>query len=479
MRIGLYARVSSDSSEQENALGQQLDRLRAAASGHETVEYIEVMSGRRDDRPQLAKLMQACRHGELDRVICTRLDRLSRSMAHGAELLIYFSAPDTPSLLALDDNLDLATASGRLMANILISFAVAESDRISERVSHGKQYERKQRKPLGPWAPYGYRFNAAHDNYELDPETAPHARELVDTFLKEPSLRALTRKAATIPSCRLRSTHGLRRWLGNPTLTGARVYGRYKYFRDGEGKRKRKLGQPWEWAQVIPNCHPALISQEEHEQIVRIFRNHTDRQRSALTERYVGKLTGLVRCGNCGSLLYYQHVQNKQYKYFFCHNANCVGVRSTRIRADEVEAAIWQELRRHQEQLLAVALYQHAIGPEVISVEQELQHQIRELEAKQDPDLQQAIAAKRKRLGLLVDQRLRSRCGGEEAEAMRRALQSEEFWQLAQSDPQRCRAFFVEYVERVIVSGDRIERIELRLPSRLPTPSARLPASDP
>lgn len=465
MRIGLYARVSSDSTEQENALDQQLDRLRAAANGHETVEYIEVMSGRRDDRPQLAKLMQACRHGELDRVICTRLDRLSRSMAHGAELLVYFSALDTPSLLALDDNLDLATVSGRLMANILISFAVAESERISERVIHGKQYQRKHLKPLGPQAPYGYRFNAAHDNYELDPKTAPHARELVEAFLNEPSLRELARKAIKVPSCRLRTVHGLRRWLGNPTLAGARVYGRFKFYRDEQGKRKKKLRQPWEWEQIIPNCHPALISQEEHKQIVRIFRNHTDRQRSALTPSYVGKLTGLVRCGHCGSLLYYQHVHEKKYKFLFCHSPNCVKERKTRIRAEKVETAIWQELRRHQEQLLAMALYQHAIGPEVISAEQELQTQIRELEAKQDPDLQQAIAAKRERLGLLVDQRLRRTCGAGEAEAMRQALQSDEFWRLAQSDPQRCRAFFVEYVEKVTVEGDRIASIELRLPS--------------
>lgn len=155
MRIGIYARVSTGSDEQEAALDQQLDRLRAAAAGHETLEFIDVASGTRDDREQLKALMTACQRGQLDRVICTRLDRLSRSMAHGAELLSYFSADDTPSLLALDDALDLATIGGRLVARMLINLGQAESERLSERVKHGRAYQRKQLIPLGPKAPYG------------------------------------------------------------------------------------------------------------------------------------------------------------------------------------------------------------------------------------------------------------------------------------------------------------------------------------
>lgn len=479
MRIGLYARVSSDSNEQENALAQQLDRLRSAAHGHEAVEFVEVMSGTRDDRPQLAKLMEACKRGELDRVICTRLDRLSRSMAHGAQLLSYFSAPDTPSLLALDDQLDLATVNGRLMANILISFGVAESDRLSERVCHGKRYHRKQLKPFGPFAPYGYRFNASRTNYELDPNTAAHARALVERFLQEPVLRKLVREASQVPGCTLNNACSLRRWLGNPTLAGFRVYGKFRYYRDTNGKQKKQMRHPWDWAEIYPNCHPPLISVAEHEQVVRILRNHSNRQRSALSPRYVGKLTGLVRCAHCHCLLFYQHVQYKKYNYLFCHNSNCVKEKKTRIRSEIVEAAIWEALRQHPKQLLAVALYNHVKGPEIITAEQELRSQIYELETKEDPDLAEAIVKKRERLSSLIQQRMELSSTEQEQEAMAQALQSEEFWQLAQSDPARCRAFFSEYVDHVVVRGSEVEEVLLRLPSQAALANARLPFSDP
>lgn len=464
MRVGLYARVSSDTDEQEAALAQQLDRLRVAAKGHEVSEFVDVMSGRRDDRPQLALLMAACQRGELDRVICTRLDRLSRSMAHGAELLSYFSAADTPSLLALDDSLDLATTSGRLMANILISFAVAESDRLSERVRHGKVYHRKHLMPLGPFAPFGYRYNAQRDNYELNPETAAQARGLVHRFLQEQAIRPLLREAIKIPGCTLHNPCSLRRWLGNPTLAGCRVYGRTMTFRDEKGKLKKKIRQPWEWDEIYPDCHPALISMDEHDQIVRILRNHRNRKRSALSPKYVGKLTGLVFCGNCNKALYYQHVEDKSYRYLFCHGNDCIGEKKTRIRADIVEAAIWHQLRQCKEQLLALALGNHPEVQGECAIEHDLTKQIQELEARQDPDLADAISKKRARLARQIESRIHAKTTEQERVAMEQALASNDFWELAQRDERRCRAFFSELVEKVVVRGQEVESITFRLP---------------
>ena len=125
MRTALYARVSTASDEQELALQQQLGRLREAAKADTATEFIDIASGSRDDRAQLERLIKACRAGQIDRVIVTRLDRMSRSMAHGAELLEFFSAEDTPNLIALDDGLDLSTVGGRFVARMLINLGQA------------------------------------------------------------------------------------------------------------------------------------------------------------------------------------------------------------------------------------------------------------------------------------------------------------------------------------------------------------------
>ena len=112
MAVAIYARVSSASEEQAHAMEQQLERLRKAAQGELCREFIDVASGGRDDRPQLEALMEACRAGEIERVIVTRLDRMSRSFVHGADLLSYFSGNDSPNLQALDDTLRAAVLWG-------------------------------------------------------------------------------------------------------------------------------------------------------------------------------------------------------------------------------------------------------------------------------------------------------------------------------------------------------------------------------
>jgi site-specific DNA recombinase len=150
LRVAIYARVSTGSDEQENALEQQIARLEAAATANgdnEPLRYIDIDSGFKDDRPELSRLIRDCGAGLMNTVVVTRLDRLSRSSSHGAELLRYFSQDNSPSLVALDDSLDLSTSGGRFMARMLISWAEAETDRLAERLKAGFKHRRDQRKP--------------------------------------------------------------------------------------------------------------------------------------------------------------------------------------------------------------------------------------------------------------------------------------------------------------------------------------------
>ena len=153
-RVALYSRVSTGSEEQQQALEQQDERLTQAAianGDNNPQRFTDVESGKRDDRQALTDLLAACRNGDVDVVIVTRLDRLSRSSAHGAELLRYFGVRKQPKPdCALDDSLDLSTPGGRFMARLLISWAEAESDRLAERTKHGHAYRRKLNKPFGP-----------------------------------------------------------------------------------------------------------------------------------------------------------------------------------------------------------------------------------------------------------------------------------------------------------------------------------------
>ena len=91
MRVGLYARVSTERQHERGTIGSQLEALRAAADadGHEVIEeFIDNgYSGARLDRPALDRLRDAAEAGVLDGVLCLCVDRLARAYAYQVLIL--------------------------------------------------------------------------------------------------------------------------------------------------------------------------------------------------------------------------------------------------------------------------------------------------------------------------------------------------------------------------------------------------------
>lgn len=469
---GIYARVSSEREEQEHALIQQLERLRAAAGGDAVCEYIDIASGSRDDRRQLAQLMRDCRSGKLDTVICTRLDRMSRSMAHGAKLLEYFCADDTPNLIALDDGLDLETVGGRFVARMLINLAQAETERLSERIRHGITHRQEGLQILGR-PPFGYRLNSDHSNIELDPATAPVARRLVDLFLREKLMRPVLRHFSQQGIHPFISTHGFKNWLLNPTLAGFRVYGTYESYRDQTGRKKRRKRPEGQYQHQIPNANPALITCVEHARIKAIFSDQRFRRHSGLLKHRANLLTGLTICGHCQRCMGYQFGNTCGGAYLRCVTLNCSGPHYNRIRADVVEAAIWAAL--NQQKVERRELSQQKPVNNWEAKKQQLEAEIGELVARDDPDYNDTIQRKRERLQLLLYEQSEANAVSSGLVGALQALGEAELWQRARQDKRLARLLFVELVERVEIWEQQVHGVTLR---HLPA-NARLTSSDP
>ncbi len=80
-----YARVSSlEQADNTDALKQQINRLKDAGA---TQIVQDVESGRKDDRVNLAALMERVQRGDVSEIIITRLDRISRSLPHMRKIL--------------------------------------------------------------------------------------------------------------------------------------------------------------------------------------------------------------------------------------------------------------------------------------------------------------------------------------------------------------------------------------------------------
>ena len=138
MRTALYARVSTADKGQDPEM--QLRELREyCARRNWTIvnEYVDVgVSGSKDSRPQLNKLMAGAKQRQFDAILVWKLDRFGRSLKHLVSALGEFEALGV-AFVSLRDSFDLTTPAGRLMFNMVASFAEFERDLIRERVKAG------------------------------------------------------------------------------------------------------------------------------------------------------------------------------------------------------------------------------------------------------------------------------------------------------------------------------------------------------
>lgn len=138
VRAALYARVSTTGHGQD--VGLQLDELRqvAAQRGWEAVAYIdEGVSGAKDSRPALDRMLVDAREGRLDVVAIWKLDRLARSVRHLLELSDSLNAWGVGLVSIRDAHIDTTTPSGRFTLQILGAVAELERGLVRERVIAG------------------------------------------------------------------------------------------------------------------------------------------------------------------------------------------------------------------------------------------------------------------------------------------------------------------------------------------------------
>jgi DNA invertase Pin-like site-specific DNA recombinase len=112
MRVALYARVSTDDQHAENQL-LELRRYVAARGWAGAVEFVdEGISGAKTRRPALDRLMQAARRRQVDAVVCWRLDRLGRGLAHLLAVVNEWTTLGV-AFISLGEGIDATTPAGR------------------------------------------------------------------------------------------------------------------------------------------------------------------------------------------------------------------------------------------------------------------------------------------------------------------------------------------------------------------------------
>ncbi len=150
MRAALYARVSTVGNGQSPAM--QLRELREYCEHRGwsiAGEYVDQgISGAKETRPELDKLMADAGRRRFDAVVVWKFDRFARSVTHLLRALDTFRALGV-EFVSLSESLDTSTPAGRMVFTVLGAVAELERSLIAERVRAGLRNARAKGKTLG------------------------------------------------------------------------------------------------------------------------------------------------------------------------------------------------------------------------------------------------------------------------------------------------------------------------------------------
>ena len=351
VRDGLYARISEDDLGTEKGVLRQLEDGRAlsgARGGQVVAEFsdndVSALNGHY--RPDYEALMAAVDACALDRIIVFHTSRLWRNRRERAEGIERLRAAGVSVLAVKGPELDLATASGRMMAGILGEFDTAESEIKGERVARAALQRAQEGRANGAvlygWA-RAYEYDdqsrvAAFQDRE-HPVEAEVVREIVRRLLGGEALRAITedlnRRSVPAPGAGQRRRHRAKGQSQDGSLWNKTSVKKIAIRPANVGLRPHHRGRPDEI--LIPAAWPPLIERDDHDAVVALL-SQPGRNGVAVSRpgRRMHLLSwGVGECGVCGSHLRVAARGSVHYgvrkPLYVCERAECVGRDEARV----------------------------------------------------------------------------------------------------------------------------------------------------
>ena len=199
MRTALYARISDDRHDGAG-VERQLQECRRLVEGPDVQEFIDndVSASRftQKKRPQYQRMLDLIKSGQIDAVVCWKLDRLYRRPRELEDLLGFIENRMLTIKTVTAGLLDLSTSQGRTNARIVAAMDNQASENTSERVKAQKRQAKEQGRLLGGPRAFGWtKKNPDVRGSPLVPVPSEVAliRSAVDLLLRGASLNDVAR----------------------------------------------------------------------------------------------------------------------------------------------------------------------------------------------------------------------------------------------------------------------------------------------
>ena len=319
-RVAAYARVSMETERLMHSLSSQVSYYSEFIQANPDWEYAGVFADRfisgtqAQKRPEFQRLIQECRDGKIDIVLCKSISRFARNTVDLLETVRYLKSINVEVRFE-KENINTLSESGEIMLSLLASFAQEESMTISENCKWGlrKRYENGtigvNNKRL-----LGYRYDG--EKYVIVPEEAEIVRFMFNRYLEGVGFRTIARELTekgikSVRGFEFKAENPIKGILTNEVYVGDRLLQK-KYVENPITKHKVKNnGELPQY--LIQNCHEAIISREVFEAVQQEIKRKAEiASRSVLSHK--------IKCGVCGR--YYtrriSRTKGKEFCSWYC-----------------------------------------------------------------------------------------------------------------------------------------------------------------
>jgi site-specific DNA recombinase len=339
-RVAIYIRWSTDDQGDGTTLEVQQEacelfvRSQGWVAQQELTFIDDGCSGGNLNRPAVTALRQAVLAGRVDCVVVFKLDRLSRSVVDTVNLVLE-EWEGRCFLRSAREPIDTSTPAGKMFFYLLASYAEWERSVIRERTAGGRQQRASQGYWPGGPAPYGYRIGADKRLTVVESE-AVVIRGIFDGYMKGLSIADVVRRlqADGAPAPRgpgQWSKPLVRKILSNQVYIGVLEYGRLR----ANPRHGRDLGVPRLIKAAAPSVRlegavPAIVDEATFWQVQRLKAGRDVRKNRRSGQAYSSPwlLSGIARCGKCGSAFAARAPRYGRQAYYYCTG------RATKLQCD-------------------------------------------------------------------------------------------------------------------------------------------------
>jgi DNA invertase Pin-like site-specific DNA recombinase len=356
LRCAIYTRKSSDEGLEQSF--NSLDAQRVSGEAYITSQASEGWriiptlyddggySGGTMERPGLKALLKDIEAGQIDVVVVYKIDRLTRSLTDFSRIIETFDAAGT-SFVSVTQSFNTKDSMGRLMLNVLLSFAQFEREVTGERIRDKIAASKAKGMWMGGSLPIGYdRPKAGSHKLLVNDDEAETVRHIYSRYCELGSVHALQRELTKQGFVSKLHTYS------NGTTSGGLPFSRGALFH--LLRNRTYLGKIVHKDKVHEGEHDGIVDPELFERVQAKLNANSRRYRKAAETRVAkALLTGKLfdQTGEVMSPSFSRGSSGRVYRYYVSASLQQGGSQSNdnivqRLPAPEIETIATQTVSR-------------------------------------------------------------------------------------------------------------------------------------